>query len=82
MVRVLLFAHPRELLSAEFVDLPLAPGTYLAALREALASTYPLLEVSLPACQFAVDETLVPLEQEASTLAPELVALIPPVSGG
>ena len=82
MVRVLLFAHPRELLKAGFVDLPLAPGSYLAALREALASTYPLLEVALPTCQFAVDEALVPLEREASTPAPELVALIPPVSGG
>jgi molybdopterin converting factor small subunit len=82
--RVLLFAYPKELLggaSEVVLTLPL-PAPNLHQLRAALLAQHPALAPALPSCAFALGETLIARELEASTPAPAQVALIPPVSGG
>ena len=81
-VRILLFAHPRELLGgAPFVDVRLPAGTTLRDARAALGAL-PALAAVVGACAFALGDALVPLSAEATTLCGAEVALIPPVSGG
>ena len=79
-VRVRLFALARDVVGQEAVDVELADGGTVAALRESIAARYPALcdvmRVSLVAvnADYAGDSiALCPTDD---------VALIPPVSGG
>lgn len=78
--RVLLFAALREAAGARelLVELP-APAT-VAALRRCLADAYPRLAPLLHNAAVAVNEEYVPGERALSD--GDVVALIPPVSGG
>jgi len=78
---VLYFAALRELLgiSEEHVSLPVGPLD-VRGLSEHLARRHPGLEAHLPSVRFAVNEAFVSL---GAPLGPgDVVALIPPVSGG
>ena len=78
---VLYFAALRELLgiSEEQLSLPVGPLD-VRGLSQHLARRHPRLEAHLPSVRFAVNEAFVSLEVP---LAPgDVVALIPPVSGG
>ena len=78
---VLYFAALRELLgiSEEQLSLPAGPLD-VAGLSRHLAQRHPRLEAHLPSVRFAVNEAFVSL---GAALAPgDVVALIPPVSGG
>jgi hypothetical protein len=79
-VRVLLFAHPRELHGAPFVSLSLPAA---ASLRDARAALHVFFAPAVvAACALSVGDALVPLDAEATTPCAAEIALIPPVSGG
>ena len=78
---VLYFAALRELLgiSEEELSLPAGPLD-VAGLSQHLALCHPRLAAHLPSVRFAVNEAFVPL---GAPVGPgDVVALIPPVSGG
>jgi molybdopterin converting factor small subunit len=76
-MRVRGFAQARELLG-ESVEVP--PASSVAALRRALAESFPALRELLPSCLVAVNLTVA---DDDTLLAPsDAVALLPPVSGG
>src|SRR5207247_2216492 len=79
-VDVLYFAGAREAagLSSERLDVP--EGTTLASLRTVLEVRHPALSTAWGATRFAVGEAFA--RPERSLLAGDVVALIPPVSGG
>jgi molybdopterin converting factor subunit 1 len=79
-LEVLYFAGAREAVGrpSDVVDVP--DGTTVAALRGALATRHPALARLLPSARLAVGERFAP---ESRPLADgDVVALIPPVSGG
>jgi molybdopterin converting factor subunit 1 len=80
IVRVRLFAAPRELVGQPEVSLELPTGSTIADLRLALAEEWPALAGVLPHCRFAVENDFA---AESAGLTPGGdVACIPPVSGG
>jgi molybdopterin converting factor subunit 1 len=78
--RVLLFAALREAAGAREVTVELPAPADVAALRRALAATYPRLAPLLAAAAAAVNEEYVPADHPLAD--GDIVALIPPVSGG
>lgn len=80
IVRVRLFAAPRELIGQPELTLELPERSTIADLRVALAGEYPALAGVLPHCRFAVENDFA---AESAGLTPGgEVACIPPVSGG
>ena len=79
-VIVKLFAGVRELAGRERIEIELAEGANVAALRAAMGAEYPPVSPLLPYTLFAIgaryatDETAVAEGSE--------VACVPPVSGG
>jgi len=78
---VLYFAALRELLGISEEELSLPSGPLdVAGLSRLLAERHPRLGAQLPSVRFAVNEAFVPL---GAAVGPgDVVALIPPVSGG
>ena len=79
-VEVLLFAALRERAGTGRVVLPVPEGTTVAGLVEQLRALHPSLPPIGPACRVALNESF----ERAETLlrAGDVVALLPPVSGG
>jgi len=79
-VEVLFFAALREHAGTARLVRSIAPGTTAAALVESLRTDHPSLPPPGPALRIAVNEEFVP---PATVLGPgDVVALLPPVSGG
>ena len=79
-VRVLLFAGLREAAGAREVCVQAPEGASVADVRERLADAYPALRRLLANAGIAVNEEYT---DAATRLRPgDIVALIPPVSGG
>jgi molybdopterin converting factor subunit 1 len=79
-IRVRLFARARDLVGADYVDVPLAEGATVAELRVRLAAAYPALRALLRRAAVAVNEDFA---GDSARIPPEAdVALLPPVSGG
>ena len=80
MVRLRLFAVAREIVGAEVLEIELADGATVGALREAFASRAPAIAHLLPHMLFAVGNEYA---EDGAPIAPNAeVACIPPVSGG
>lgn len=79
-ISVLLFARAKDLAGSDQVEVDVPEPASVAALRAALAATYPHLAEVVARSLFAVDE------EYASPSTPlsdrSRVACIPPVSGG
>ena len=79
-VKVLFFATLREKAGAKAIELTVADGTDVRALKEKLGSEYPNLRQSLGTVlvainrEYASDENQIPAGAE--------IGLFPPVSGG
>jgi molybdopterin converting factor subunit 1 len=78
--RVLLFAALREAAGTRDLTLELPPGTSVLELRARLAAQYPRLGPLLGNVAAAVNEEYVPGDHPLRE--GDVVALIPPVSGG
>ena len=79
-VRVRLFAVAKQAAGRETVELEVAEGTSIAALRSRLAAEVPPLAGLLAQMMFAIDARYA---AEEATIPPDAeVACIPPVSGG
>ncbi len=79
-VRVRLFAVAKQAAGRETVELEVAEGTSIAALRSHLAAEVPPLAGLLAQMMFAIDARYA---AEEATIPPDTeVACIPPVSGG
>lgn len=79
-VQVQMFARARDLAGGETIELSLAEGATIGALRRSLAAELPLLGPLLPHCLFAIDAEYA--SDETPILAGATIACIPPVSGG
>lgn len=79
-LRVLLFAALREAAGAREVSLDAPAGCTVAQLREQLAASYPALARLLPNAAVAVNEEYA--DGATPLQAGDVVAVIPPVSGG
>jgi molybdopterin converting factor subunit 1 len=79
-VNVRLFAGLRDLVGARDIQLSLREGATVADLRSRLGEEYPAVQAFLPTLVCAVDEEYVPSEHRLRD--GDMVALIPPVSGG
>jgi molybdopterin converting factor subunit 1 len=80
IVRVRLFAAPRELAGTPEVLVDLPEGGTIADLRRVLAEQLPALARVLPQCRFAVDADFA--QESALVSDADEIACIPPVSGG
>ena len=79
-VSVRLFAQPKDIVRATSIDVRVSDGGTVADLRAAIADAHPRLAPLLPSCIFAVNDTFA---TDATVLrSVDVVALIPPVSGG
>jgi len=78
--RVQFFALARQLAGTEFIEMVLADGATVGALRQALAEDRPELAPLLPHVLFAVNLEYAGDENAIPTGAS--IACIPPVSGG
>ena len=79
-IQVLHFASAREAAGCASEPLDLPEGATVADAKRLLTSLHPRLALSWPSIRFAVGERFAP---ESQTLEPgDVVALIPPVSGG
>ena len=79
-IQVLHFASAREAAGCASETLDLAEGTTVAGLRSLLWTRHPRLASAAATIRFAVGERFAP---ETQPLEPgDVVALIPPVSGG
>jgi molybdopterin converting factor small subunit len=80
IVRVRLFAAARQLAGQDIIEVSLADGRTIAALRTAMFSQYPSLAPLARAAMFSVGAEYA---DDATQLAEGAdVACIPPVSGG
>jgi len=79
-VRVLLFAALREAAGSREVCIAVPEGASVAELRERLVVEYPSLARLLPNAAAAVNEEY--SDAAARLSAGDMVAFIPPVSGG
>ena len=79
-VTIHLFAHARELIGADRVTVDVPSGSTVAALRAALATSFPTLSSLLASSAVAVNHDFA----DATHLIREddEIAVIPPVSGG
>lgn len=79
-MNVLFFARARDLAGVAEVEVDVAAGESVAALRSRLAEQFPQLRALLPHCAVAVDDVYA--EDDAIFTGVERVAVLPPVSGG
>ncbi|MCC6464953.1 MAG: molybdopterin converting factor subunit 1 [Planctomycetes bacterium] len=79
-LRILYFAHLVERAGAREETRTLPPGCTPAALRRLLAAEKPRLGEALAGCRVAVDEEFA--REDTPLRAGQVVAFIPPVSGG
>lgn len=79
-LKILLFAALRERMGVEAVEIELEPGSRVADLRRGLSEQFPTLGPLLSRCAIAVAEEFA--DDETVLRPEEVVALIPPVSGG
>ena len=79
-MKVLLFAHARDLAGSGELEIELALEATVADLRRALEVRYPRLAPLLQRCAIAVDQEFAAEETRIPPAA--VVALLPPVSGG
>jgi molybdopterin synthase catalytic subunit len=79
-INVRLFAGLRELVGEREVSLELEDGATVSVMNDRLVKQYPAVARYLPTLVCAVDEEYVPNEYRLRD--GDLVALIPPVSGG
>ncbi|RDW15408.1 molybdopterin converting factor subunit 1 [Oceanobacillus chungangensis] len=77
MITILLFAHLQETVGKDRIELPIEQLTVME-LKTALKQTYPLLE--LDHVMTAVNEEFA--RDNSKVTAGDIVAFIPPVSGG
>jgi molybdopterin converting factor subunit 1 len=78
--RVLLFAALRDSAGGREVTVDLPSGATVSDLRDRLAASHPRLAPLLPNVAVAVNEEYAPSDQALNE--GDVVALIPPVSGG
>lgn len=77
---MLLFASIADKAGTRCLELPLAAGDTVGAVRDKLVAAYPQLAAYVPTLLYAVNEEYV---HEADPVPPgATLALIPPVSGG
>mmetsp|Transcript_6704 Transcript_6704/g.17534 ORF Transcript_6704/g.17534 Transcript_6704/m.17534 type:complete len:91 (-) Transcript_6704:405-677(-) len=83
-VVVLLFASARELANTDRCVMNLAAGSKASALREALATKFPLLRITALAddTAIAINQQYVSFDDDPVLNDHDEVALIPPISGG
>ena len=79
-VRVKLFAILRELAGTSEVEIDLADGADVAAVRDALERDLPALAAHLGRAAFAVNQSYV--KSDSALADGDELAVIPPVSGG
>ena len=79
ILQILLFGITTDLLEASSIDINLPENSTVADLKLALTTTYPKLK-KLTAYAVAVNETYA--SNEVLLKANDVVAIIPPVSGG
>ena len=79
-VRLVAFASAREALGSSQLEIELAAGADLVALRDELCDRYPDLAPLWPRLAIAVGGALAPADRVLTD--GEEVALLPPVSGG
>ena len=79
-VTIRLYAGLKDLVGSRDVEMQLADGATIDQLRARLGEQYPAVQPMLPTLVCAVDEEYVPPEHVLRD--GDLVALIPPVSGG
>jgi molybdopterin converting factor subunit 1 len=80
-IRLLFFAALRDVTGHAEFSLPLPQGVdTIAALRSWIVGRFAQLEAQLPSVRFAVNEVFV--EDEHTLADGDVVALIPPVTGG
>jgi len=79
-VQVRLFAHLRDLIGEREITVEMPEGATVDALRVRVGERYPLVRPLLPNVVCAVGEEYVP--DTHALREGDLVALIPPVSGG
>ena len=79
-VRVRVFALARQVAGCDAVEIELAEGATVAALRRELAARLPQLSGLVRQLTFAIDAQYV--ADDAVVLPGSEVACIPPVSGG
>jgi molybdopterin synthase sulfur carrier subunit len=79
-VNVRMFAGLKDLVGSRDIDMTLPTGATVGDLRQQLADAYPIVRPFLPTLVCAVDEEYVPSDHVLRD--GDLVALIPPVSGG
>jgi molybdopterin converting factor subunit 1 len=79
-IHVRLFAGLRQLVGKRDLTMELPDGSTIMELRDRLAEEYPVVRPFLRTLVYAVDEEYVPTEHVVSD--GDLVAVIPPVSGG
>lgn len=77
MNKVMFFAHLRDAVGEEFLTLPLS-GKTVAELKEMLSKTYPILK--LDTVMTAINEEFATNDEVIND--GDVVAFIPPVSGG
>ena len=80
-IEILLFAAARERAGRSDLHVPWREGLCLADLKALLAHDYPALEPLFPYLRWAVNEAFVS-DLKHGLAAGDVVALIPPVSGG
>jgi molybdopterin converting factor subunit 1 len=79
-VRVIFFAHARDLAGQSAALLELPPGATGATLLEALVGRHPSLRMLAGSLRLAVNQAYVPGDRALQD--GDEVAVIPPVSGG
>ena len=79
-VNVRFFANLRDLVGAREITLTLPDGATIDHLRARVGEAYPVVQPLLPNVVYAVGEEYVPVTH--ALREGDLVALIPPVSGG
>ena len=79
-VNVRLFASLKEMIGEREITLVLPDGATVRELQVCIGDAYPLVKPLLPTIVCAVDEEYVPITHTLHE--GDVVALIPPVSGG
>ncbi len=80
LIHVIIFAHLRELIGQQKIDLEIPQGTDVLSLKRIISTHYPRIQPALDTIIIAVNQEFAP----DTTVIPEgaEVAIFPPVSGG
>jgi len=79
-VTVLFFGPAKDWTGCDSTSVDLAAEADLGSLQRALGRRYPALRPALPTVRFAVNETFA--DADRTLHSADVIALIPPVSGG